>query len=410
MIRRFLPSKEAKVSAPSGFDAYDLRLGDVMRGERATLGKSLLDVQRELKIKASFIAAIENSDPDAFDSPSFIAGYVRSYARYLELDPEWAFQEFCKESDYQTAHGMSSEASFASKIAIKTKPQERRDPLSDPNAAFVPQRDAMFAHIEPGAIGSVLVLVALIGGIGFGGWSVLQEVQRVQFAPVEQSPGVTSTVDPLAVSDDVALASAAQSSGFVAPTPDALDRLYRPQALDVPVMVARDGPIAALNPQSFGTLAPDDNLNGADLRRVMAGLDTPDVPTTDTAGTADPTLIKVTEDGVPEVSIFAVKSAWVRVSSADGTVIFESVMEKGSKYVLPKTQQPPTLRTGNAGGVYFAVNGKTYGPAGEGASIASKVALGQAEIMDKYQLADLSANEILAKVVAELSVDAPTND
>jgi len=32
-----------------GFDAFELRLGDIMRGERATMGKSLLDVQRELK-------------------------------------------------------------------------------------------------------------------------------------------------------------------------------------------------------------------------------------------------------------------------------------------------------------------------------------------------------------------------
>ncbi len=69
-------------------------LGDLMRGERATLGKSLLDVQRELRIKASYIAAIENSDPDAFDTPGFIAGYVRSYARYLNMDPDQAFRLF----------------------------------------------------------------------------------------------------------------------------------------------------------------------------------------------------------------------------------------------------------------------------------------------------------------------------
>ena len=47
---------------PKGFDDFDLRLGDLMRGERATLGKSLLDVQRELKIKATYIAAIEHAD------------------------------------------------------------------------------------------------------------------------------------------------------------------------------------------------------------------------------------------------------------------------------------------------------------------------------------------------------------
>ena len=39
-------------SAPKGFDDYDFRLGDILRGERATL-VSLLDAEKELKIKAN---------------------------------------------------------------------------------------------------------------------------------------------------------------------------------------------------------------------------------------------------------------------------------------------------------------------------------------------------------------------
>ena len=48
------------------------------------------------------------------------------------------------------------------------------------------------------ALVSVLVLVVLIGAIGYGGWSVLQEVQRVQLAPTEQAPNVVAELDPLA--------------------------------------------------------------------------------------------------------------------------------------------------------------------------------------------------------------------
>ena len=49
MIR--LPAKAAPQrddSAPTGGDGgeFETRLGDLMRGERATMGKSLLDVQR----------------------------------------------------------------------------------------------------------------------------------------------------------------------------------------------------------------------------------------------------------------------------------------------------------------------------------------------------------------------------
>ena len=351
-----------------------------------------------------------------FESPSFIAGYVRSYARYLELDPEWAFAKFCEESDYTTAHGMSSQASSiatvkAERTARMAKPN--RDLIGDPKVAFSPKGDSVLSRVEPRAIGSMLVLLGLIGGLGYGGWSVLQEVQRVQFAPVEQAPGVAINVDPLAVSTDTTvMAAVEQDSGFTSPNPDALDRLYQPQALEVPVMVARDGPIASLNPDSFGTLAAENELSGPDLRRVMAGLPDPverangsvlaNATTTDPH---DPSLIRVTQAGVPEVAIFAVNEAWVRVRSASGTVIFEKVMAPGEKYILPKTEDPATLRTGYAGTVYFAVNGETYGPAGAGASVVSKVALSEGDIKAKYALADLGQGDALAKVVAQLSID-----
>src|SRR5574343_1936567 len=91
MIGRRFRSAAPEVEGPKGFDDFDMRLGDLMRGERATMGKSLLDVQRDLKIKATYIAAIENCDVSAFETPGFIAGFVRSYARYLGMDPDHAF-------------------------------------------------------------------------------------------------------------------------------------------------------------------------------------------------------------------------------------------------------------------------------------------------------------------------------
>ena len=56
----------------NGFDSYTLLLGEELRGERATLGKSLLQVQKDLKIKAAYVSAIENCDLDAFPNKGFV--------------------------------------------------------------------------------------------------------------------------------------------------------------------------------------------------------------------------------------------------------------------------------------------------------------------------------------------------
>ncbi|WP_286789874.1 helix-turn-helix domain-containing protein, partial [Thioclava sp. UBA3469] len=236
--RRAKPSTEDEVK-PKGFDDFELRLGDVMRGERATLAKSLLDVQRELRIKAAYIAAIEACDVEAFDTPSFIAGYVRSYARYLGLDPEWSFQRFCNEAGYSPAHGMSEAASGPKP---QRDPKDMAEALANP--AFIPRKESIWTKIEPRAVGALFVLALIGGGIGYGGWTVLQEVQRVQLTPVDQAPGVMADLDPLdSVKDGPEMAQADDTLPEVN-QPERSARIYRPAALDAPVLVSRDGPIA----------------------------------------------------------------------------------------------------------------------------------------------------------------------
>lgn len=390
MIGRGQPPSKDDIEKQLGFDDFDLRLGDLMRGERATLGKSLLDVQRELKIRASYIAAIENCDVAAFETPGFIAGYVRSYARYLGMSPEWAYGRFCEEANFTVAHGMS-EASRQRKPSVKAAPRkEYGDPLANPNATFLPRTEPWYAKIEPGAVGSLAVLVALIAGIGYGGMTVLREVQRVQLAPVDQAPGVIANLDPLdgvapAIVDAQAVATGPRLAGGAgrsdAPASDSPDRMYRPQALDLPVMVARDGPISAITRDRTP-------VTEVALRSSVAE-----------GGDAGLTPVKVVADGPPMVEILAVRPSWVRVQSADGTVLFEKILDSGERYSVPQTEEPARLRAGNSGSVYFVVNGETFGPAKPGANVASNVNLSAAALRETFETADLTRDPDLARMV-----------
>ena len=49
---------------------------------------------------------------------------------------------------------------------------------------------------------------ALVVGLGYGGWTVLQNIQRVQFAPVEELPLAVAEVGPLDPPDDDAAGGA----------------------------------------------------------------------------------------------------------------------------------------------------------------------------------------------------------
>ena len=110
------------------YDTYKVVLGDELRGERATIGKSLLDVQRDLRIKAVYIAAIENCDIEAFPNKGYIAGYVRSYARYLKLDPEKVFERFCLESNFSPS--TNSDKLFKSKEKFSDNKKQLTENIS----------------------------------------------------------------------------------------------------------------------------------------------------------------------------------------------------------------------------------------------------------------------------------------
>ncbi|SDY01088.1 RodZ domain-containing protein [Citreimonas salinaria] len=383
-------------AAPQGFDAFDLKLGDMMRGERATLGKSLLDVQRELRIKAGYIAAIENCDPSAFDTPGFIAGYVRSYARYLGMDPEEAFSHFCAESGFSVAHGMSNKASTIRKPSSEAPVAlpRARDPLMNPRTPFVARDDGFFTGIQPAAIGSSLVLLALVGGIGYGAWSVLQEVQRVQLSPVDQTPLVLSELDPLNSAMSPSAVPEAQGGDmagvYAPPSRDWYDRMQRPEALDTPILVARDGPISTLDPDRGG---------------VYAGYGPRSLPQ------VDDSLIAVEGQGLPDagpsnVAVVAVRPAWVRIDDASGATLFSGILNGGERFSVPASAVAPRIEVGESGSVYFAVAGQAYGPAGPTGAVTSGIELAAAALTARYEPADPVADRDLEPLVASLEADA----
>lgn len=391
----------AAVTVAQGFDDFEVRLGDVMRGERATKGKSLLDVQRELRIRAGYIAAIENCDLSAFDAPSFVSGYVRGYARYLGMDPEETFRQFCLESGFQPPHGMGPVAA-GSRAAPRLT--EAGDTLANSRALYLPKPESFWSGVEPRAIGSLLVLLLLVGGLGFGGWAVLQEVQKVSLGPVEDAPGVITVLDP---AQEIGLAPSEEVLAIDLPRPDLSDLTFRPQMLETPELPARDSPIAAIDPNLTRPARPlEAPAAAAPAPGARLAMDYGPQRPAEAADEAGPVLADATPAPTGQgVAILAARPAWVRVTAADGTVLLEKTMDAGERYLLPDLDAPAMLRAGNSGAVYFAVQGRTYGPAAPGAQVVKQVPLSAEALTERFALADPAKDSDLAQMVLVASAE-----
>ncbi len=353
-------------------ETFEFPVGDEMRGERATLGRSLLDVQRDLRIKAAYIAAIENADPDVFPNPSFIPGYVRSYARYLGMEADAAYARFCAESGFAGPNATARPDRTRRAVAATAQPTgvfRPNFPMADPRWRGAPS-------LPFSAIGSVLVLVGLVGGLGYGGWTVLQNIQRVQFAPVEEIPMALASVEALTPPDAPAVIEPALSELARPVAATALADLYRQQELEVPILVPRDGPIAGIDPERIG-------LAAAATARSLAQ------PSPDAGGavatalqTGEPQLVATVER--PTLTVVAERAAWIRVYLADGTVLFERILETGETYAPPAEIVAPLIWAGNSGSVFVRLDATLHGPLGTGTRAVRDVALDPASIAEAF--------------------------
>ena len=383
-------SETSQTARPKGFDDYEFRLGDILRGERATLGKSLLDVEKELKIKANYVAAIENCDPTVFESQGFIAGSVRSYARYLELDPDIIYTLFCNESGFQTMHGMAKESAKENDNKYGTRTLEDSIFIK-PTTAYLPKQQKWYENIEPGAVGSLCVTIALVSALGYGAWSFFQEIQKVDITPTESQPVVLTELQNLPTALNIRNNLMLDNTENVQEGSSRINRIYRSTALDQPVIVARDEPISKLDPNQFGLFAPIPSSEEIGIEEIISEL-IPRKNSTDE--NLQINFPKVSADTPPVVTLVTSKEAWIEIVAADGSVIYKNLMQPGVEFALPQTESAPKLLAGMSGYVYMAIDGVLYGPAGKGVNVVKDITLDPHSIILSYEPAQIKVIQI----------------
>src|SRR5690606_25183801 len=291
------------------------------------------------------------------------------------------YQRFCSESGYQSPVAMMAQQDIRSGASLPLLPVGVVGAeIAYSRFATPPARSRFMAPVSLGAVTSAAALLALMGGLGYGGYALLQDIQRVGFAPIPEAPAVVAEA-PLITTPDV-------ESGIL-PLPDARDyqdggilaAMAAPAPLQSIQTLRRDGPISAIDPRTAGVFAAaiapeteeqsqaatqidsaDDAIRIAELR--ARGEDPgDDAPAAIWAGSSDPAAAELAAlvqeitaapaavaaaPGARDIALHAAEDAWIRVRERD-TVIFEGILSAGQRYDLPSRIDAPVLKAGNAG-------------------------------------------------------------
>ncbi len=78
-------------------------LGHILREARETKGLSIEEVQEETRINAKYLAAMENGDYAVLPSPVHVRGFLRNYARFLNLDPDPLLERHHQSQSYHSS-------------------------------------------------------------------------------------------------------------------------------------------------------------------------------------------------------------------------------------------------------------------------------------------------------------------
>ncbi|WP_247895282.1 helix-turn-helix domain-containing protein [Azospirillum brasilense] len=411
-------------------------VSDTLRETRESLGYDLREVATMLRIRYPYLQAIEAGRFEDLPGTTYAAGFLRSYAECLGLDPDTILTRYKDEA------------------AGRTRSQQLYFPTPVPEGRI------------PG--GTVLLGTMVLAGIVYGGWYYLSATDRSMVdlvptlpdrlvslldtlpfnasqngggqngggqnvgapvsvgspaapasvptvmaeappapaaSPVAAPPaaggGSTAVPAPAAAPAPVTPAPAAPASTGQAPTVQAPAAAAPAKPTPAPAaVVAQPAPAVPAKPNTPAAVpapapsamvnvppppAEDDESEGATQEPTPLTPAAPAIaslpPTAPTAPPpavdgALPSKVYGTQNAASRIQLRATQDSWIQVRDNSGEIIFTRVLKPGDVYRVPD-RSGIRVRTGNAGGLIVVTDGVDGAPMGAVGQVLRDVSLDQ---------------------------------
>ncbi|MEQ8857771.1 MAG: DUF4115 domain-containing protein [Pseudomonadales bacterium] len=297
--------------------------GAALRAEREALGVTVREVAETLNLSMSMIDAIETDDLERLPGPVFARGYVRAYARLLELDPRPLLEHFPKAQDPPPPEGAAPEL---------------------PIWEWIRDRPVMvLGAAGAGVLVALLLLILALWPEGGDGDATMNDTSALDASTADVSTDDASSAAP--VLDGAPETTATAPVGIEPPAAAAAPSARAPTSAPAD---ARAGERAAA--------LPDPATTGAEPTTVDASAP-PAASDSELAASGAGPARRITATGDDRLSFGFSDDCWVEVKSGGGTRLYSNLGRAGAELQLIG-QGPFRILLGYAPGVRLTFNGE----------------------------------------------------
>ena len=308
------------------------RVGDLLRRRRAELGQDISVVAKSLRIRQRYLEAIEDGRLGDLPGPTYVLGFVRSYAEHLGFDGTKIISEFRQE------------------VGVAGPPTPMNWKSQTPPGG--------------GKAGMVLVLV-ILAGLSAGWYFLGAEIAprslidtlpefvrpRAEVLPPESSADATAeSTEPDAGEPMAPVTEGSVGEADTNGETGALDGSAGSDATtsSAPALAGSE-PEASAEATAAISQAP-----AADQSTPEASA--PAVASTSQANEVTATAPEEATPG-PRMIIRARLESWVEITNAKQEILVSRVLRAGETFVVPN-EPGLVLNTGNAGGLDVEIDGR----------------------------------------------------
>jgi len=335
--------------------------GELLRQARENRDWSQAEVARKLNLTVSSLNHVETGAFDKLPGHTFARGYIRAYAKLMDLDQAALVDAFDR---YTGTHAKGSDVHSLGRI---------EEPVR------------LSHNILRGV--SLLLLVAVVGG-GFVWWQDQgslrgKDLAKIALEHVEvESADGTTQIHPLDEPEDQAVSAgqqpesaplpleqgAAEQPAATEPAPAPASPAPAAAAVPAPAQQAPVSPVASAPAATPAPVAP---VAPAPAPAAVA----PATPVATVAAT-EPAAPVAVPAGSAKVAIQFVADCWTQVTDGNGKVLFSAIKRKGDNLEL--TGKPPfSVRLGFARGAQVSYNGQAVDVAPFTSGETARLKLGQ---------------------------------